>query len=215
MSKNQEDNATSTSKIYEEFLASLENSRAKLERKSVEEIKKLSTLELAKYFCNIHLLIKYYYSFSSEEREQNSYDYLKQHTKPDIDKFIATFDTLKANILQLPYDPNSQNLFPAWTGSMTFCLNKLQNLTPENLENMFKEMQGTFEKIVADFRQLLYTPSLKSSLNDAVAKLTEEDKASKKELEVTLLHKCHLQIEDVPQVPTTGSSSDLEDDDLA
>ncbi|WP_342279022.1 hypothetical protein [Candidatus Tisiphia endosymbiont of Myopa tessellatipennis] len=202
MSKNQEDNATSTSEETmdekrKKFLDSLENSRTELKEKSVEEIKKLSTLELAKYFCDVHLLIKHYQeynqiysdsSITSEELKHNVYIYLNEHTKPDIGKFITVFDTLKARVSQLQQcDQNSsQTKFNIlWTTPMTSSLNKLQKLDPKNIENMIND--ETMQDILVGFRQLLDSPSLKDPLmvreriiasKDAVANLTEEDKTA-------------------------------------
>ncbi|WP_250311176.1 hypothetical protein [Rickettsia endosymbiont of Oedothorax gibbosus] len=96
MSKNQ-DNASLISdetteaqrKKHEEFLADLEDVRAKFEEKSVEEIKKSSILELAKYFCNDYLLIikhqkqseKFSDPQSSEEEQLKAHSYLDKHTE--------------------------------------------------------------------------------------------------------------------------------------
>jgi hypothetical protein len=255
MSKNQEDNATSTSEEtidkQHKFLDSLKKSRTELEGKSVEEIKKLGTLELAKYFCDVHLLIKYYqeymqtYSeFSNEVEKHKAYNYLEQHSKPDIGKLITVFDTLKARVSQLQEYilSNSGSPFTIWIEPIMEFVNNLQNLNPENLENMINNME--LVPVIAGFKQLLDNPSLKNPLatwkmiinkggKDAVANLTEEDKiaiaASEEELELTLLQidnkidrlkeeekvlEIHLQGEDVSQVPTTGSSN-LGDDDLA
>ncbi|WP_341754002.1 hypothetical protein [Candidatus Tisiphia endosymbiont of Dioctria rufipes] len=260
MSKNQEDDATSTSKEtiekqHKKFLDSLEKSRIELEGKSVEEIKKLSTLELAKYFCDVHLLIKYYQeyhqtysdsSITSKELKHKAYIYLEEHTKPDIGKFITVFDTLKARVSQLQeyISSNSGSPFTIWIEPIMESMNNLQNLNPENLENMINNME--LVPVIAGFKQLLGNQSLKDPLatwemiinkgsKDAVANLTEQDKtaiaASEAELglELALLQASYnidrfteeakalehcLQSEDVSQVPTTGSSN-LGDDDLA
>ncbi|MCC8398494.1 MAG: hypothetical protein LN569_04295 [Rickettsia endosymbiont of Labidopullus appendiculatus] len=256
MSKHQEYNATSTSeetteaqrKKHEEFLGHLEKSRAELEEKSVEEIKKLSTLELAKYFCDDYLLIRDYQEYSqtysdpsfSEEQKHDLDIYLKQHSKPDIEKFIAAFDTLKTKVSQLQQcTKNSSTNFTIWIEPIMGSMNDLQNLNPEDIENMINNMVP----VVAGFKQLLKNPSLQEPLTawemviskggkDAVTNLTEEDKAiiavseEELELELSLFQVSHkidrlkeeekvleqkLQGEDVP---TTGSS-DLVGDDLA
>ncbi len=221
MSKTQEDNATSTSeetteeqrkKQHEEFLDSLEKSRAEFEKKSEEEIKKLSILELAQYFSDDYLLIEYYQEYmrtyydssnNSEELKHNAYIYLQEHSKPDIDKFIALFDTLKTKVLQLSqYEQNSScNPFAIWTGPIMQSMNELQNLNPENLKNMTDEMQA----VIAGFKQLLDSSSLQESLTaremiiknkdgkDDVASFTEGEKDAIAvndeglELELTLL----------------------------
>lgn len=210
---------------------------------------------MAKYFCDVHLLIKYYQeyhqtysdsSITSKELKHKAYIYLEEHSKPDIGKFITVFDTLKTNILQLQeyISSNFGSPFTIWIEPIMKSMNNLQNLNPENLENMINNME--LVPVIVGFKQLLGNQSLKDPLatwemitnkgcKDAVANLTEEDKISiaaseeELELELTLLQidnkidrlkeeekvlEIHLQGEYVSQVPTTGSGN-LGDDDLA
>ncbi|MDR0329922.1 MAG: hypothetical protein LBH99_04630 [Rickettsia sp.] len=188
-----------------------------------------------------------YSESSSEVEKHKAYNYLEQHSKPDIGKFITVFDTLKARVSQLQEYISSNSGSPftiLWIEPMMKFMNNLQNLNPENLENMINNME--LVPVIAGFKQLLDNPSLKDPLTtcemiinkggkDAVANLTEEDKiaiaASEEVLEVELallqidnkidrlteeekVLEIHLQGEDVSQVPTTGSSN-LGDDDLA
>lgn len=163
---------------------------------------------MKKLICDVHLLIRDYqkymqtYSeFSSEVEKHKAYNYLEQHSKPDIGKFITVFDTLKSRVSQLQeyISSNSGSPFTIWIKPIMKYMNNLQNLNTENLENMINNME--LVPVIAGFKQLLGNQSLKDPLatwemiinkgrKDAVANLTEEDKiaiaASEEELEPEL-----------------------------
>lgn len=254
MAKNQEYNATSTSKeiteaqCKKEHVNSLEISRIEFERKSVDEIKELSIFQLAKCFYTNYLLIRDYeehnqiYSdqFSSEKQKHESDVYIAQHTKPDMNKLIVTFEMLKTKVLQLPqYNQDGSSPFKSWNSNIRNHMDNLQDLTSENFESMTKETKETLQGVIADLEQLLSSLPYQNILatwemvinKGDVTNLTEEDKLAiaaneeKLKLPPTYLSlnpdyltgegkvalEHYLNREDVS---ITGSS-DLVDDDLA
>ncbi|WP_341757128.1 MULTISPECIES: hypothetical protein [unclassified Candidatus Tisiphia] len=238
MSKNQEDNATFTNeKTTEEqrnkhgkFLASLEKSRAELEEKSVEEIEKLDMLDLAKYFCDDYLLITKHqkqsqiYSdlsnleSSSEELKHKAYIYLDEHTKPDMNKFISTFNILRVKTLNL----SETEMYNAFT-TLEVIKNKLRHL-PDSLDydeisNLKSSVGNTLSNIVIRYGELLGSSYNRTTFEET--NLAEEqsstDNVSDETLpEVTMSFNISEQLQTLDnniQVSTTGSSS-LSDDDI-
>ncbi|WP_425362984.1 hypothetical protein [Candidatus Tisiphia endosymbiont of Hybos culiciformis] len=249
MFKSQEDNATSTSeeiteeqhkKKYEEFLASLESSRAKLEGKSVEEIKELSLLELAKYFCDDYLLIIKQQKQSQilsdptiyhEEPKHNAYIYLDKHTKPDMDKFTSAFDALRIKILNLSeadkIASGTFTILEAIKNNMT----SLQSTAPvfchDKISDLKSPIGDTLSNIVIRYWELLKSPYNRTTLEKIINSqdgtyLTEEQQSTVDvSYETFTMETVSYNISEQSQtldsniqVPTTGSSN-LGDDDLA
>lgn len=155
MSKNQDNYETPEAETQkcEEFFTPLEDIRAKFEEKSVEEIKESRILELAQYFCAAYQLIKERQtqkknlsdpSNDSEETKHAAYIYLQQHSKPDTDKFIATFDALKTKLQVVPNcnygDSDINEFFKSWVVANKGCLNNVQK---EDFNAFFSEIPET------------------------------------------------------------------------
>ncbi|WP_425360710.1 MULTISPECIES: hypothetical protein [unclassified Candidatus Tisiphia] len=226
----------------EEFLAPLEDIRAKFEKKSVEEIKKSSVLELAQYFCAAYQLIEQYQiqsknlSGSSNNREETkhaAYIYLQQHSKPDTDKFITAFDALKTK-LQVVLNSNYGNSdinesFKTWIAATKGCLNNVQK---EDFNAFFSEIPETDKSSIEEevlftflgFKQFVEHPIYQESMEKIIItdiprkqESTIEicDKELPEEKAVSNITEQILQILDntLDIVPITGSN--LDDNDLA
>ncbi|MDN3030201.1 MAG: hypothetical protein QMO91_02400 [Candidatus Tisiphia sp.] len=226
----------------EEFLAPLENIRAKFEKKSVEEIKESSILELAQYFYAAYQLIEQYQiqsknlsdsSNDSEETKHKAYIYLDEHSKPDTDKFITAFDALKTK-LQVVLNSNYGNSdinesFKTWIAATKGCLNNVQK---EDFNAFFSEIPETdkpsIEKEVLftflGFKQFVENPIYQESMEKIIITDISEKQEStievcEKELPeekaVSNITEQILQILDttLDTVPITGSN--LDDNDLA
>ncbi|WP_375333637.1 hypothetical protein [Candidatus Tisiphia endosymbiont of Xenochironomus xenolabis] len=245
MSKNQDNYETAEAEIqeYEEFFTPLEDIRAKFEKKSVEEIRDSSILELAQYFCAAYQLIEQYQiqsknlSDSSNNREETKHKayiiYLDEQSKPDTDKFITAFDALKTK-LQVVLNSNYGNSdinesFKTWIAATKGCLNNVQK---EDFNAFFSEIPETdkpsIEKEVLftflGFKQFVENPIYQESMEKIIITDISEkqestieicDKELSEEKAVSNITEQILQILDttLDTVPITGSN--LDGNDLA
>ncbi|UCM85400.1 MAG: hypothetical protein LF885_05280 [Rickettsia endosymbiont of Culicoides impunctatus] len=188
MSKNQDnyETAEEQKEAFRKVFAPLEDVRAEFEKKSVEEIKESSILELAKYFCAAYQLIEQYQiqrknlsdsSNDSDETKHEAYIYLDKHSKPDTDKFIEAFDVLKTK-LQVILNSNYGNCdinesFKTWIAAIKYGLDCLKTKdfnaffseTPEIDKSLIKE-----EVLFAflGFKQFVETPIYQESIEKII-----------------------------------------------
>jgi hypothetical protein len=244
MSKNQDNYETAEAEIqeYEEFFTPLEDIRAKFEKKSVEEIRDSSILELAQYFCAAYQLIEQYQiqsknlSDSSNDREETkhkAYIYLEEHSKPDTDKFITAFDALKTK-LQVVLNSNYGNSdinesFKTWIAATKGCLNNVQK---EDFNAFFSEIPETDKPSIGKkvlftflgFKQFVENPIYQESMEKIIItdiprkqEPTIEicDKELSEKIAASNITEKMLPILDntLDIVPITGSN--LDDNDLA
>lgn len=194
---------------------------------------------MAQYFCAAYQLIKERQtqkknlsdpSNDSEETKHAAYIYLQQHSKPDTDKFIATFDALKTKLQVVPNcnygDSDINEFFKSWVVANKETRERVEiedfNNLPDKILDLNDASAGNIFLFFESLKYLVDTLSRKGPLEEIIIKDIPEkqeptieicDKELSEKIAASNITEKMLPILDntLDIVPITGDNSDSDD----